>query len=281
MFGAGWTEMIIIGVVALVVIGPKDLPIVMRKVGRVVGTVRRMGTEFQRELNKTTGLDQITDLKRSLTEPLRQTSEEIAREFNKVTATGVEPTGIIKPADPAVESVYDQIAANAGVPATAAEAEVPSSASAPVMKPLAAEPSPAPAEAAPLSPAETAAPVKRRRTAKPKVGGEAVVPKSAPVKTNTAKSRPAKAASAKTTPKAGSRKASATEPAAAVLPLASETDAPSNSAPAVVSSDPAITEPVLSKPRRKAVAARGAKVQSVAGGPVQPPRPARSRAKKA
>ena len=31
MFGAGWTEMLIIGVVALVVIGPKDLPIVMRK----------------------------------------------------------------------------------------------------------------------------------------------------------------------------------------------------------------------------------------------------------
>ena len=97
MFGAGWTEMLIIGVVALVVIGPKDLPIVMRKVGRVVGTIRRMGSEFQRELNKTTGLDQITDLKRQITEPLRQTSEEIAREFNKITTTGVEPSGVFWP----------------------------------------------------------------------------------------------------------------------------------------------------------------------------------------
>ena len=75
MFGAGWTEMLIIGVVALVVIGPKDLPIVMRKLGRVVATVRRMGSDFQQEINKTTGLDQITDLRRSITEPLRQTHE--------------------------------------------------------------------------------------------------------------------------------------------------------------------------------------------------------------
>jgi len=123
MFGAGWTEMLIIGIVALVVIGPKDLPIVMRKVGRVVGTVRRMGSEFQRELNKTTGLDQITDLKRSITEPLRQTSEEIAREFNRQTSTGVEPSGLITPTDPKVESVYDQIAATSGVTPAAASGE--------------------------------------------------------------------------------------------------------------------------------------------------------------
>ena len=82
MFGVGWTEMLLIGVVALIVIGPKDLPVVMRQLGKVVGTIRRMGGEFQRELNKTTGLDQITDLRRSITEPLKQTAAEITREFN-------------------------------------------------------------------------------------------------------------------------------------------------------------------------------------------------------
>ena len=89
MFGGGWTEMFIIGIVAFMVIGPKDLPVVMRKVGRMVATVRRMGAEFQQEISKTTGLDQITDLRRSLTEPLRQTTEEIAREFNRQTPSGV------------------------------------------------------------------------------------------------------------------------------------------------------------------------------------------------
>jgi sec-independent protein translocase protein TatB len=134
MFGAGWTEMLIIGIVALVVIGPKDLPVVMRKLGRVVRTVRRMGEEFQSELSKTTGLDQITDLKRSITEPLR--------EFNRQTTTGVEPTGIMKPTDPKVESVYDQIAATSGLPLNTATSSV------------IAETLPAPAEAASAAPSE-------------------------------------------------------------------------------------------------------------------------------
>src|SRR4051794_15997006 len=100
MFGVGWTEMLLIGVVALIVIGPKDLPAVMRQIGKVVGSIRRMGSEFQRELNKTTGLDQITDLRRSITEPLKQTANEITREFNKIGSSGnVEPSGVLKPKD--------------------------------------------------------------------------------------------------------------------------------------------------------------------------------------
>src|SRR3569623_1418818 len=98
MFGVGWTEMLLVGVVALVVIGPKDLPVVMSRLGKMVATIRRMGNEFQRELNKTTGLDQITDLRRSITEPLKQTAQEITREFNKPLANGtVEPSGALAP----------------------------------------------------------------------------------------------------------------------------------------------------------------------------------------
>ena len=36
MLGVGWTEMLLIGVMALVVIGPKDLPVVMRRLGKFV-----------------------------------------------------------------------------------------------------------------------------------------------------------------------------------------------------------------------------------------------------
>lgn len=115
MLGVGWTEMVVIGVVALIVIGPKDLPVVMQRLGRMIGMVRRMGTDFQRELSKTTGLDQVTDLRRSLTEPLKQTSAEIAREFNAMTSSGVEPTGALKPDDPQVESVYSTINKAAGL----------------------------------------------------------------------------------------------------------------------------------------------------------------------
>jgi sec-independent protein translocase protein TatB len=147
MFGVGWTEMLLIGVVALIVIGPKDLPVVMRQVGKVVGTIRRMGSEFQRELNKTTGLDQITDLRRTITEPLKQTAAEINREFNKINAAGeTVPSGAIAPKTPGAESVVDEIHEKVGMsPAIAGTI------AAPVMTGKQVE-SPAPAEAiAPVS----------------------------------------------------------------------------------------------------------------------------------
>jgi sec-independent protein translocase protein TatB len=118
MFGIGWTEMLVIGVVALIVIGPKDLPVVMNRLGKAVSAIRRMGSEFQREINKASGLDQITDLRRSITEPLKQTATEIRNEFNKPLAGGgVAPSGAIKPKDPKVESVVDEINEKIGLPA--------------------------------------------------------------------------------------------------------------------------------------------------------------------
>jgi sec-independent protein translocase protein TatB len=175
MFGAGWTEMLIIGIVALVVIGPKDLPVVMRKLGRVVRTVRRMGEEFQSELSKTTGLDQITDLKRSITEPLRQSSDDIMREFNRQTTTGVEPTGIVKPTDPNVESVYDQIAATSGLPTAPATPPMMATTGTAASSVL-AEVLPAPAEAAPAA-------AKPRRTSTRKPAKTAPSTVEAPVMT--------------------------------------------------------------------------------------------------
>ena len=116
MFGIGWTEMLVLGVVALIVIGPKDLPVLMNRLGKAVATIRRMGSEFQREINKTTGLDQITDLRRSITEPLKQTATQIRDEFNKpLTGGGVAPSGAIKPKDPKVESVVDEIHEKVGM----------------------------------------------------------------------------------------------------------------------------------------------------------------------
>ena len=47
MLGVGWTEMLLIGVVALIVIGPKELPALMHRVGKFAGTIRRMGQDFQ------------------------------------------------------------------------------------------------------------------------------------------------------------------------------------------------------------------------------------------
>jgi sec-independent protein translocase protein TatB len=162
MFGVGWTEMLVVGVVALIVIGPKDLPVVMKQLGKVVAMIRRMGGEFQRELNKTTGLDTITDLRRSITEPLRQTASEISREFNKTTSTGtVIPSGAIVPKDPESESVVDEIREKAGI-------------AAPVMTAKKSVESPAPVEA--IAPVEAAIVAKPRKPRAKKPAVAAAIP---------------------------------------------------------------------------------------------------------
>lgn len=121
MLGLGWTEMLVVGVVALIVIGPKDLPDLMNKIGRFAGQMRKMGQDFQRELNKSTGLNEISNLRSTITAPLKATTDAIRKEFNTTTPSGaVEPSGAIKPADPNAESIVDELHAAAGMakPAT-------------------------------------------------------------------------------------------------------------------------------------------------------------------
>ena len=51
MFDIGWSEMAVILMVALIVIGPKDLPRVARTIGKWTGKARAMAREFQRSLD--------------------------------------------------------------------------------------------------------------------------------------------------------------------------------------------------------------------------------------
>ena len=52
MFDIGMSEMLVVGVVALIVVGPKDLPRMFRTVGEFTGKARRMAREFQSAMNK-------------------------------------------------------------------------------------------------------------------------------------------------------------------------------------------------------------------------------------
>lgn len=201
MLGVGWTEMLVIGVVALIVIGPKELPAVMQKLGKFAGTIRRMGSEFQRELNKTTGLDEIRSLRNSITTPLKATTDAIRKEFNTTTASGaVQPSGVLKPSDPKTESVVAEIHAAAGMkppepkptapppaeattkpPVKAApRAKAPKVAAIPADKPVAVADIPAPAKPrAKKKPIESPAPVEAIAPAKPKPKTSAAKPKAA------------------------------------------------------------------------------------------------------
>lgn len=52
MFDIGWLELLVIAVVAIVVVGPKDLPRLMRTFGHYAGKVRRMASDFQRQFDQ-------------------------------------------------------------------------------------------------------------------------------------------------------------------------------------------------------------------------------------
>jgi sec-independent protein translocase protein TatB len=52
MFEIGWTELVLIAVVAIVVIGPKDLPRAMRVVGQWTSRMKRMARDFQGQFNE-------------------------------------------------------------------------------------------------------------------------------------------------------------------------------------------------------------------------------------
>ncbi|MFC3704434.1 Sec-independent protein translocase protein TatB [Devosia honganensis] len=187
MLGLGWTEMLVVGVVALIVIGPKDLPVVMGKVGKVIGQIQRMGREFQREINKATGLDEVRNLRNSITSPLKQTADEIRREFNAMTPSGPKPSGVIKPADPKAESVVDEIREKAGMPPAAKPAPVADEPAKPrATKPKATAKSTAAKSTAAAKPA-------RKTAAKPAASAEPEAPKpaAAPKKPRAPRKKPA------------------------------------------------------------------------------------------
>lgn len=68
MFDIGWSELILIGVVALVAIGPKELPGVLRMVGQWMGKARKMAAEFQGQFQEAMREAEMADLKKSFDE---------------------------------------------------------------------------------------------------------------------------------------------------------------------------------------------------------------------
>lgn len=64
MFDIGWSELVVIGVVALIAIGPKELPGVLRMVGQWMGKARRMAAEFQNQFQEAMREAEVADMKK-------------------------------------------------------------------------------------------------------------------------------------------------------------------------------------------------------------------------
>lgn len=179
MLDVGWTELLLIGIVALIVVGPKDLPHLFHALGRFTAKARGMAREFSSAMEdaaKGSGLDEAT---KSLRDVKNMTSKKslgldaldrAADRFEKWDPKRPTPRKTALP-DPAAPDSPAETAATLAGPATAGTAgsatKVPASPArtslaAPVSAPVAADPSIlAPASAAPATPARRLHAVRR------------------------------------------------------------------------------------------------------------------------
>ena len=68
MFNIGWSEYLVIAVIALIAIGPKELPGVLRMAGQWIGKARKMAAEFQGQFQEAMREAEMADLKKSFDE---------------------------------------------------------------------------------------------------------------------------------------------------------------------------------------------------------------------
>ena len=68
MFDLGWQELFVIGAVALIVVGPKDLPKLFNKVGKIFGKIKQISREFYDQINEAAEMEEINNLKNDLSE---------------------------------------------------------------------------------------------------------------------------------------------------------------------------------------------------------------------
>jgi sec-independent protein translocase protein TatB len=147
MFDIGWSEFVLIAVVALIAIGPKELPGVLRTVGQWMGKARKMAAEFQSQFQEAMREAEMADLKKSFDEVREAASSfspaGVISSLQQDVSNSLRVEPLDKPAEPKVEIEQAPVAA-AEVPAIESAAAPDTSAVAPEAA-VPAEPAP-PAE---------------------------------------------------------------------------------------------------------------------------------------
>ena len=89
MFDLGLTELLLIGIVALIIVGPKDLPVLFRRVGKFVGRMKGMAREFTSAMNDAAdeaGVKDVAKTMRAATNPIKTGLDKVGettKEFTK------------------------------------------------------------------------------------------------------------------------------------------------------------------------------------------------------
>ena len=96
MFDIGWSELLVIGVVAIIVVGPKDLPKLMRGIGHYAGKLRRAASDFQRQFEEAMRESEVEEVKKAI-ESVKVDAPPLDRPVMLPKPAATPETGAAKP----------------------------------------------------------------------------------------------------------------------------------------------------------------------------------------
>lgn len=97
MFDFSWGELLVIGIVALIVVGPKDLPVLFRKVGQFVGKAKGMAREFSSAMNDAADQSGVRDVTRTLNTSLKAATNPVGTAMDGVKSAASSITEDLDP----------------------------------------------------------------------------------------------------------------------------------------------------------------------------------------
>ena len=122
MFDIGWSELVVIAVVALIAIGPKELPGVLRMVGQWMGKARKMAAEFQGQFQEAMREAEMADLKKTFDE-VKETATGFASN-NVMTSLQKDVSDSLRIDDINKPETDAQVASAIGAPVTPTTSKV-------------------------------------------------------------------------------------------------------------------------------------------------------------
>jgi sec-independent protein translocase protein TatB len=156
MFDIGWSELVVIAVVALIAIGPKELPGVLRMVGQWMGKARKMAAEFQGQFQEAMREAEMADLKKSFDEVKEAatgfTGGNIMTSLQKDVGDALRIDDIDKPAVSASDAPAIPTTPEPPIPETFTEADAHAAAMEPLAITREVQPLPAPQDITPTAP---------------------------------------------------------------------------------------------------------------------------------
>jgi sec-independent protein translocase protein TatB len=156
MFDIGWSELVVIAVVALIAIGPKELPGVLRMVGQWMGKARKMAAEFQGQFQEAMREAEMADLKKTFDEVKEAASGfaggNVMTSLQKDVGAALKIDDIDKPASAAIDPPETPTTPAAPTPETFVEATTHDAVTEPLAITHEIQPEPAPQGIMPAKP---------------------------------------------------------------------------------------------------------------------------------